>query len=190
MERMEQKEQIRKEHLAERKELQEIIAEENSLKISKILQEYFAVQKELQVLGVYGYYPLGNEVSLLHLYTWLLKQQVPLAFPRVSGDTMEFYQVTSFDAFSEGAFHILEPVKECRKAAYEKAFCLVPGSVFDENGNRYGYGKGYYDRYFSVHKGLRRIGIAYEMQVENQIPAEQTDIRMQMLATETGIRFF
>lgn len=190
MERMEIKKQIRSRHLTERQALSKDTVEEVSEKICENLREFFSEQKDLQVRGVYGYYPLGNEVSLLHLYPWMLEKQIPLAFPRVMGDSMEFYQVASLAEFQTGAFHIMEPAKECRRAEFETAFCLVPGSVFDKNGNRYGYGKGYYDRYFSIHKNLISIGIAYEIQVEDQIPVEPADIKMQMLATETKIRYF
>ena len=56
--------------------------------------------------------------------------------------------------------------------------------------NYWGYGKGYYDRYFAQHEKLIRIGTAYEMQVEEWIKAEETDVKMQFLVTETGIRTF
>lgn len=79
---------------------------------------------------------------------------------------------------------------KCPVADFPKAYCFVPGSVFDLTGNRYGYGKGYYDRYFAQHEKLIRIGTAYEMQVEEWIEAEETDVKMQFLVTETGIRTF
>ncbi len=187
---METKKQIRKSHLAERNALSEAAAKKLSVKISRHLQDYLCTQKELPMRGVYGYYPHGREVSLLPLYDWLLGQQIPLAFPRVTGDTMEFYQVFSMKEFTEGAFHIMEPAEDCQRADFTNAFSFVPGSVFDRTGNRYGYGKGYYDRYFSIHQELIRIGIAYENQLEERIPAEKTDVKMQMLATEAGLNIF
>lgn len=187
---METKKQIRKRHLTERNALPKEAVQECSAKISRNLKSYLEGQSDVASHGVYGYYPHGNEVSLMELYTWLLEQQIPLAFPRVSGDTMEFYQVTSMEEFSEGAFHIMEPVQTCRQVDLKQAYCLVPGSVFDETGNRYGYGKGYYDRYFDIHKALHRIGIAYEIQLEKEIPAEETDVKMQILVTENGLMYF
>lgn len=187
---MERKQQIRKKHLSERSALSEVAAEQLSAKISAYSREYLIGQDHLQEHGVFGYYPLKKEVSLLHLYAWLLAEHVPLSFPRVCGDTMEFYQITSMEDFTEGAFHIMEPQMKCPVADFPKAYCFVPGSVFDLTGNRYGYGKGYYDRYFAQHEKLIRIGTAYEMQVEEWIKAEETDVKMQFLITETGIRTF
>lgn len=187
LEKMQAKKVIRKRLLAERNALSVAYVEELSGKICVNLQKYLENQTDLKKKGVYGYYPHGKEVSLLELYQWLLEQQIPLAFPRVSGDTMEFYQITSMEDFKEGAFHIMEPEQGCSQVNFEQAYCLVPGSVFDRNGNRYGYGKGYYDKYFAWHKELKPIGIAYEMQVQEEIPAEETDVKMQILATEARL---
>ena len=159
-----------------------------SKQICKNLQEYFTGQKKnLKRRGVYGYYPFGAEVSLIRLYVWLLEEEITVAFPKVSGDTMEFYRIASMEEFEKGAFGIYEPAADCMPAGFHEAVCLVPGSVFDRMGNRYGYGKGYYDRYFLRHPNLYRVGIAYEMQVKDRILAEEHDVNMQALATETGI---
>ena len=97
---MERKQQIRKQHLSERSALSESVAEQLSAQISAYCREYLTGQNNLREHGVYGYYPLKKEVSLLHLYAWLSAEHVPLAFPRVCGDTMEFYQITSMEDFS------------------------------------------------------------------------------------------
>lgn len=187
---METKQLIRKCHISQRNQLPEAEAERLSSVICKNLTGFFYSNGQLKSLGAYGYYPYGKETSLVLFYEWLLENEVPLAFPRVSGETMEFYQVFSMDEFEEGAFHIMEPKESCKQALFERAFCFVPGSVFDRAGNRLGYGKGYYDRYFAKHKDLYRVGIAYESQIEEEIPSKEGDIAMQALATENGIRFF
>ncbi len=92
--------------------------------------------------------------------------------------------------FEEGAFHIMEPRRSCSRADFSEAVCLIPGSVFDRKGNRYGYGRGYYDRYVSLHPNLYRMGIAYGEQVEDEILPERCDVPVHALATEEGILFF
>lgn len=186
----EQKKQIRARHIKRRNELSEQNAAELSLDICRNLLSLFSGQEEWKRRGVYGYYPHGREASALELYRFLLAREIPLAFPRVSGSDMDFYRVSSMEELKEGSFRIMEPIQECPLVFWEHAACLTPGSVFDREGNRYGYGKGYYDRYFAVHGELYRIGIAYESQVEEQIPTETTDIKMHALATEQGILCF
>lgn len=173
--------------MTQRNALDEGLARDLSREICRNLQNYLQGQKDLLSRGVYGYFPHGKEASLMHLYEWMLKQEIPVAFPRVDGERMDFYTITSMKDFREGAFHIMEPIAACSLVNFEEAYCLVPGSVFDRTGNRYGYGKGYYDRFFHRHPKLFRIGIAYEMQVEDVIWAEDTDVKMQMLATEKGL---
>lgn len=173
-----------------RKELPKERADELSSEICRRLLTYFSGREEWKRRGVYGYYPHGREASALELYRFFLAQGIPLAFPRVSGSAMDFYMVCDMEELEEGSFHIMEPKQECPLVFWEHAVCLTPGSVFDREGNRYGYGKGYYDRYFAAHGDLYRMGVAYEQQVEPRIPAEATDIKMHALATEQRILCF
>ena len=70
----------------------------------------------------------------------------------------------------------------------EELLVLVPGVVFDRFGNRYGYGKGYYDRYFARFPFLKRIALAYSEQLADE-PLEclETDVKMQVIATEHDV---
>lgn len=107
--------------------------------------------------------------------------------PRVSGDTMEFFEFHSFSELVPGAFGILEP--QGRKAAdsMETDLMVLPGVAFDRSRNRIGYGRGYYDRYLAARSGFYTIGAAFEMQIVDRIETEKTDIRADMLVTEKGI---
>ena len=64
------------------------------------------------------------------------------------------------------------------------AVVLVPGLVFDRKGNRYGYGGGYYDRYFARFPKLSRMAVAFEGQIEEQLAVLPTDVRMHRIYTE------
>lgn len=185
----ETKEQIRKRHLLMRNEMSEEERQELSYTISEHAHKIMEMQKEIGgKVRVYGYYPLGSEVSLIPFYEFLLGQGGALAFPRVRGISMDFYQVFSLSELEEGAFHVKEPVSSCPKAEWEYALCLTPGSVFDRTGGRFGYGKGYYDRWFEKHPCLLRAGIAYEHQVEEKLPTEVFDLPMDYLITEQGVK--
>ncbi len=184
---MEEKRQIRRRHILARDAMPKEEARRRSAAVCFALREFLEKEPALLAAGVYGYFPHGSEASLMELYQWMLCKGIPLAFPKVCGDAMEFYPVSSMDEFAEGAFRIMEPVNTDCPAAWGRAACLVPGSVFDRRGNRYGYGKGYYDRYFSRCPELIRIGVAFESQVEERILAEDFDVRMQAVVTERGV---
>jgi len=65
---------------------------------------------------------------------------------------------------------------------------VLPGSVFDEQGGRLGYGGGYYDR-FLTHDAprARRVGIAFEQQIVKKVPLMAHDQRLHILVTEERI---
>ena len=59
-------------------------------------------------------------------------------------------------------------------------------AVFTPTGSRYGYGKGFYDRYFARYAKLNRFALAYENQLEPELEVLDTDIKMHRIYTETG----
>lgn len=140
---------------------------------------------------IYFYYPLGNEVSLLPVIHHALSDGRRIAFPKVHGTRMAFYEVGGLDELAEGCFHVMEPPADGRLPAdWQTALCFVPGTVFDRTGGRFGYGRGYYDRYFAGNKGCRLAGCAYTCQITNSLPTDQMDRRMDYLICENGIADF
>lgn len=154
------------------------------------------------------YYPLPYEADLLKAAAEALRLGKTVAFPRTKGDTMEFFCTKDLSGFREGSFHVMEPVgNESIRSVHGPVLFLVPGVSFDRQGNRMGYGKGYYDRYFSFidkqSKGhtdqtggetavwsdgtpVQKIGVAYEIQLMEQVPVGPCDIRMDTILTENG----
>ena len=68
---------------------------------------------------------------------------------------------------------------------------IVPSSGFDLQGNRLGYGGGYYDRFFMLLNPLTpRVALGFECQVIPQVPVGKHDAKMTMLITENGVYNF
>lgn len=137
------------------------------------------------------YAPLGNEVDLWGLYEWLSAQGISLYFPVTQGVRMEFYPAESRDELVPGSFGVKEPLRRAREQRVimsQKTAAFVPGVVFDESGNRMGYGKGCYDRFFSRHKNCLRIGIAYEGQIVSALEQKPWDVPMDVIVTEEKTR--
>lgn len=137
---------------------------------------------------IYGYYPLAKEADCRPVLRQALADGKTVALPRTEADCqMDFYRITSLDEVKEGRFHVMEPVASCEQLRETNAAVLVPGVVFDRQGNRYGYGKGYYDRYFAEFPRLYRVALAYEIQMEDEIPVLPTDVPMHLIYTELTI---
>jgi len=65
---------------------------------------------------------------------------------------------------------------------------IVPGVVFDKNLNRIGFGKGYYDKILNRLKpSAKKVALAHDFQVLEDIPAEEHDVKMDMIITEKNI---
>ncbi|MHC2069563.1 5-formyltetrahydrofolate cyclo-ligase [Bremerella sp. T1] len=112
---------------------------------------------------------------------------VPYCLP---DNRLGLFQLKSEIELVAGAFGILEPREVLRKDRVvdpQTLDCLVmPGVAFDENGNRIGYGKGYFDRLLAdVRPDCRKIGLAFDCQIYPNVPAESHDIPVDLLVTET-----
>lgn len=168
----------------------ELSAEEVRTRSATIEDRLRDLEAFVQAEVIYGYYPLGKEVSLLHILEFCLQQKKTVALPRVNGNSMDFYRIRDLSEVKEGCFHVMEPVTQDRIEAAQ-GLVLVPGVAFDVFGNRIGYGKGYYDRYFIRYPKLTRAGIAYDLQVtEEEIEHWDGDMQMQYLVTEHQIYDF
>ena len=49
------------------------------------------------------------------------------------------------------------------------------------------YGKGFYDRFLAAHPGFTTVAAAFEFQLFDAVPFEETDVLPQMLVTEQKI---
>ena len=126
------------------------------------------------------YSALPDEVQTqAFLEKWHLKKQIIL--PTVVGDDIIPVDFGKDTTFAGGDFNILEPQNEPYKGEFD--LIVVPGVAFDRKGNRIGRGKGYYDRFLCRHLNVKRIGICFDFQLVDEVPAEPFDIRMDEVIT-------
>ncbi len=94
---------------------------------------------------------------------------------------MHFYEITALSDCVPGAFGILEPAGEEKDRITTPGFMLVPGLAFDKNGNRLGYGGGFYDKYLASHEEIITAALGYDFQIVEKVPSESHDRRMDYL---------
>ena len=105
---------------------------------------------------------------------------------------MEFYRIESENDFEDGCWGIKEPkVEDSKKYVpkYREKVCVIlPGAVFDKEGNRIGYGRGYYDKFLKRMNELDvyKIGVGFACQIVNveNFPREEHDVCLDAIATE------
>lgn len=177
------KNRIRKEILSLRKSMTETIIEQYSRKITqKLISHPIYQNAEL----VFCYVDAKNEVKTSDIIkdAWSLGKKV--AVPKVHGEVMKFYLIDSYEELEQGCFGILEPKEECEVVVEvpRNSVVIMPGVAFDRQGNRIGYGKGYYDKYFSKYLEVYKIAIAFSLQIVPEIPADRFDIKADCVITE------
>ena len=100
---------------------------------------------------------------------------------KVQGEIMHFYEITALSDCVPGAFGILEPAGEEKDRITTPGFMLVPGLAFDKNGNRLGYGGGFYDKYLASHEEIITAALGYDFQIVEKVPSEPHDKKMDYL---------
>lgn len=142
-----------------------------------------------QAEWIYPFVSCRSEIGTLGLIQELLSEgKHQIAVPRVRGEEMDFIHLLSMQELVPGAMQILEPAGGQVVTAKE-GIMLMPGLAFDLQGNRVGYGAGFYDRYLEKYgkNSLYKVAYAYDFQVVDQISAEEHDIRVDAVVTERRI---
>jgi 5-formyltetrahydrofolate cyclo-ligase len=147
---------------------------------------------ELQAAsGLFLFAAFRSEVDTGPLIAWALEHGKAVCVPRVLGPAvMEAYRITDPSTdLAPGAWGIPEPSDDLEPAdPKELDAAVVPGSVFDAAGRRCGYGGGFYDAYLPrLREGVPRIGLAFELQLVDELPCEPHDLPVHVVVTESRV---
>ena len=136
---------------------------------------------------ILGYYSVSAEVSMDYLFEQAWKDGKKVALPVcLPGHEMEFRIYTKQTVMEKGVCGIPEPANsEVVDPSKVNALIVVPGVSFDADGNRIGYGGGYYDRFLKKYPDIPRVMLAYEMQKTVSIPYDGNDVPVDLVLTET-----
>ena len=135
-------------------------------------------------IGIYQ--SMNDEVDTSRIIKLILASNMTLSSGRcLDLQNMEFAKVSSLDNLKPGVLNILEPTEEMI-AIDDIEVLVIPMVAYDQDRNRLGHGKGYYDRYLKNFKGLK-IGIAYQYQEVTKIIKEKHDIPMDIIVNENKI---
>jgi 5-formyltetrahydrofolate cyclo-ligase len=112
---------------------------------------------------------------------------LPVLWPRLGPDGLEFARCDDAGALEPGAFGIRAPGAACEAAALGTGdLVVVPALAFDRAGRRLGRGGGHYDRALAAPDARRslRVGVGYDFQLVAEVPAGEGDERVDLVVTE------
>ena len=157
-------------------------------KSMQIFEQLITVPEFKRADRIYTYVSMDNEIDTIMLIDYSLSLEKRVFVPRVSGKDMEFYEISDISELNPGYMGIYEPDINGKEPDYSRTgFMCMPGLAFDRSYNRIGYGGGFYDRYLSVENKLYKAARAYEAQLLESIPAQDGDVRPDMIVTEENI---
>lgn len=162
-----------------------VSADEVYEKSIKASENFFQsnIYKQSRCLMLYS--PLGNEVGTEAIIDRAFADGKKVAFPVTdteSGSITPFYAQEN-TSFKKGGFSVKEPQNTEKVQKNEIDVVVVPGIVFDRKGNRVGFGKGCYDMFLKNCNAVK-VGLCYDFQLAEKIPADEFDVKMDFILTE------
>ncbi len=145
---------------------------------------------EARVIGVYMAF--GDEVDLAPLISEARISGKRLVAPRATAlpePHLTLHYLYEGARLTRHGYGQLEPPPDAPEASPTQIDILfVPGLAFDLAGNRLGYGMGYYDRLLpSLRPDVPIVGVAPTGLVVPSLPAEDHDVRVTHIITESGL---
>jgi 5-formyltetrahydrofolate cyclo-ligase len=185
-----QKADLRKAVLAQRDGLDAV---ERARQSRIITHKLLALPEYQRAKTALAYMSIGSEFDTTEFVRDVLASGKMLVLPKVNRGAkhLDIYRV--YDPETDllaGVWGIREPNPHtCEPVALRQIdFVLVPGAAFDAQGNRIGYGGGYYDKLLAhANKKTSLIGAAYSLQLVTNIPHDSHDIKLHSVITNNSI---
>ena len=165
---------LREKYLDIRKNIEDKKEKSNKIALKVIKDKDFISSK---VIGIYKSMDMEVDTSQIIINATMNGKIV--ALPRVEENELVFYKYNIHTKLIKSEFGVLEPEPiEKNKIAKKKLdLVIVPGVCFDKQGNRIGFGKGFYDRFLND-TNIKKIGICFEEQIADSIETTENDVKM------------
>lgn len=171
------KQQIRKQVLIKREQL---TSEEVSLLSYKIFNSLTPLL--LQYKNFFIYNSFKNEVETKQIIKFLIQNKKNVYLPKIKNG--KIFAVKFSNDMKKNNYGIDEPNGE--KIEISNFVSIIPAIVLDKQGNRIGFGKGYYDRFLKENECLK-VALCYDFQLFDKIPSEEHDVKMDYIITPTRL---
>lgn len=179
------KDNIRNQLKLSRKNLSPSEVEKKSLIIKEIL---FATNEFVNSQNILFYVSYDNEVETHNMIKESIDNEKTVCVPFVKKNEHMIIpiKIENWNDLEIGSYNILEPKQnKFKKFPLEEIeLIIVPGIGFDTHGNRIGHGMGYYDRLLKDANNCFKIGLGFQCQIVDYIPADPHDVRIDMVITE------
>jgi len=173
--------------LAQRDALSEAERAERSRKIAGAADALLG-RDDLRGSVVALYAAKGSEVDTAGIDAAARARGLIVAYPRVIDDGVALaFHAARIDELVAARFGLREPAANAPAIGLgEIAVFFVPGLAFDRRGGRVGWGRGHYDATLAAAPGARRVGLAFDFQIVDDVPCEAHDAPLHVILTEVA----
>lgn len=184
------KQELRKKYKAIRNKLS---ADEVQINSHAIAQQLFNLPIWQQAQTIMVYLAFQNEVQtdLILKQGWAEKKIMAIPICHPQDHTMHLARLDNLEQLTTNRYGIAELPTERQELILptQVDLCLIPGIAFDLQGNRLGFGAGYYDRYLpQLREGILKIALAHHCQISaDTLPTDSHDLPMDYILTEKQI---
>lgn len=180
-----EKEVLRKEFTQERSLITD---NEYSVSCAAILERTLSVVDyyESEIIHLYISMNERLEVDTHQLIIELKKLGKKVIIPVIDEENLVNTEFPGFDQLQKNKWGVPEPLSVIKYGG-KIDLILVPLLAIDHEGNRLGYGKGYYDRFLKEFSGPK-IGLVFQQFVVDKIPTNTFDVKLDGFITENEVR--
>lgn len=165
--------------------------EEHEIKSKKITDNLLKLDEYIKAGTIFIYYPFRSEIDTTAVIKDAILKGKKVVLPKVEGREIKTFFVSDLRKdLKSGSFGILEPeISRCKEAdVNEIDLAIVPGLCFDMNFSRIGYGGGFYDKILGkLGKGVKKIALAFDLQIISNVPSCNHDKKVDIILTESKI---
>lgn len=167
----------------------DIDPKEQIKKNASIRKRLYASNDFRKAKRILFYASFRSEAATIQCIIHALKLKKTVMLPLVDRKkkTLRIFQIKKISDLSSGFMGIPEPAahKSNERRLNDLDIAIIPGAGFDPEGNRLGYGAGYYDKLMSKSKkNIQKIALAFEEQIVPEIPSENHDVKMDKIITD------
>jgi 5-formyltetrahydrofolate cyclo-ligase len=160
---------------------------EKMTKSREIEERLFSLPEFLSAQSVMFFASFRSEVETGPMIQRALRLGKRVVLPKVQGNDLALYEIHDFGRDVEpGSWGIPEPKTIIPVALADIDIMIIPGAAFDREGNRLGYGAGYYDKLLPAF-GKATVALAFEAQIVDEVPVEKHDVPVWKIITEKRV---
>ncbi|WDP85085.1 MAG: 5-formyltetrahydrofolate cyclo-ligase [Desulfobacter sp.] len=162
-------------------------------KYQTIEGKLFEFANFLEAQQAFLYTPASTEIPTEKIIRRALEIEKGVILPVFTDakNAFHLYKISDYDKdLVVNASDMLEPNPDnCKKIVLDDVdIAIIPGLAFDDKGGRVGFGNNYYTKLITkLPETCRKVALAYEEQVVDQIQMESRKFTVDIIITDTRI---